>query len=339
MGRRRSRPGELVKKYWFLLGILFSILLACLTPSFGVTGGPLMPEITVKYGAIAVIFFMSGLSLNMSDMKKAAFQFRLHGFIQVFTFLIFPLCVQSINIFLRIFGVNEWVLKGLVTVSVMPPPVSTAVILTKAVGGNEAGAVFNSALGSFLGIVVTPVSLLIFLGSSTVVPVRSTVSQLAATVVLPLFAGQAVRAVGMLRDSDLPASQLGQLALLLIIYTTFCDAFTEHDAGMNPVDILVTVLLVVIIQLLVMYLAWVLSGIPKGFNSFDRVAVAFCCSHKSLTLGIPILRILFAGYSHFSSISLPLLVYHPTQIILGSLLVSEMREWLRTHQKRSYLSP
>ena len=32
----------------------------------------------------------------------------------------------------------------------MPPPVSSAVILTKAVGGNDAAAIFNSALGSFL---------------------------------------------------------------------------------------------------------------------------------------------------------------------------------------------
>ncbi|OCT99733.1 hypothetical protein XELAEV_180055143mg, partial [Xenopus laevis] len=36
------------------------------------------------------------------------------------------------------------------TVSCMPPPVSSAVILTKAVGGNEAAAIFNSAFGSFL---------------------------------------------------------------------------------------------------------------------------------------------------------------------------------------------
>lgn len=60
---------------------------------------------------------------------------------------------------------------------------------------------------------------------------------------LPLLAGQAVRALGILRGSDLPASQFGQVALLLIIYTTFCDAFLEHDAGMDPVDILVTVML------------------------------------------------------------------------------------------------
>lgn len=47
-------------------------------------------------------------------------------------------------------------------VGCMPPPVSSAVILTKAVGGNEAAAIFNSAFGSFLGIVITPMLLLLF---------------------------------------------------------------------------------------------------------------------------------------------------------------------------------
>jgi sodium/bile acid cotransporter 7 len=42
----------------------------------------------------------------------------------------------------------------------MPPPVSSAVILTKASGGNEAAAIFNSAFGSFLGIFVTPALLM-----------------------------------------------------------------------------------------------------------------------------------------------------------------------------------
>ena len=53
-----------------------------------------------------------------------------------------------------------------ITLSCMPPPVSSAVILTKAVGGNEAAAVFNSILGSFLGVFVTPLTL--FLMVSTV---------------------------------------------------------------------------------------------------------------------------------------------------------------------------
>lgn len=50
---------------------------------------------------------------------------------------------------------------SLLVLACMPPPVSSAVILTKAAGGNEAAAIFNSVLGSFLGIIVTP---LLFLG-------------------------------------------------------------------------------------------------------------------------------------------------------------------------------
>jgi hypothetical protein len=41
-------------------------------------------------------------------------------------------------------------LSRLQVVGCMPPPVSSAVILTKTVGGNEAAAIFNSAFGSFL---------------------------------------------------------------------------------------------------------------------------------------------------------------------------------------------
>lgn len=49
---------------------------------------------------------------------------------------------------------------SLITVACMPPPVSSAVLLTKSAQGNETAAIFNSVLGSFLGILVTPISLL-----------------------------------------------------------------------------------------------------------------------------------------------------------------------------------
>lgn len=49
----------------------------------------------------------------------------------------------------------------------MPPPVSSAVILTRAASGNETAAIFNSILGSFLGIIITPILLLINVNCST----------------------------------------------------------------------------------------------------------------------------------------------------------------------------
>lgn len=50
----------------------------------------------------------------------------------------------------------------------MPPPVSSAVIFTRAVGGNEAAAIFNSAFGSFLGIFASPLLLFVFVSQSKI---------------------------------------------------------------------------------------------------------------------------------------------------------------------------
>jgi sodium/bile acid cotransporter 7 len=152
-----------------------------------------------------------------------------------------------------------------VTLSCLPPPVSSAVILTQAAGGNEAAAVFNSAFGSVLGIFVTPlllfqlvtcrkttivypiVNAFLFMqtGVSTAVSASSILSQLSLTVLLPLIVGQLVRRVLEQREKQRQhhrhrrlrfllsrLSVLSRLALLLIIFTTFCDAFKrENDGG------------------------------------------------------------------------------------------------------------
>ena len=101
----------------------------------------------------------------------------LHTTIQGFSMVLFPLFMLAFVKVLRVFtSIEDSLLTGLVlssphsilcsqrrliVVGCMPPPVSSAVILTKAVGGNEAGAIFNSALGSLLGSVVTPLLLLV----------------------------------------------------------------------------------------------------------------------------------------------------------------------------------
>ncbi|XP_077598555.1 sodium/bile acid cotransporter 7 isoform X2 [Stigmatopora nigra] len=64
-----SRPSNMgllaiIRKEWFLIGIVLVILSAKAQPSIGVKGGPLKPEITVSYVAVSLIFFNSGLSLK-----------------------------------------------------------------------------------------------------------------------------------------------------------------------------------------------------------------------------------------------------------------------------------
>lgn len=140
--------------------------------------GPLHTDYTIKYGAVFIIFLVSGLSLKTDNIFHTFRQYKLHIFIQVFTFIFIPIFTQVIVKILLILRINIWILKGyvyliiflkiriyfeyfrLITVACMPPPVSSAVILTRAAQGNETAAIFNSVLGSFLGIIITPISLL-----------------------------------------------------------------------------------------------------------------------------------------------------------------------------------
>ncbi|KAJ8956124.1 hypothetical protein NQ318_016579 [Aromia moschata] len=281
--KHRITPLNFLRKNWLLVGILCCIFLAGIYPKLGSKEGPLRTEYSVKYGAL-------------------------------FTFLFIPFFTQFFVKILSVFGINSWVLKGLITVACMPPPVSSAVILTRAAQGNETAAIVNSVLGSFLGIIVTPLLLLLNLGSTTIVPLLGTIIQLTTTVLMPLLLGQGIKRFTNFRGNRLPLNTISQCALLFVIYTTFCDTFLVPETGLSALDVLFTVFS---------------EGI---FSPQDVIAIIFCSTHKSLTLGIPILRIMFHGYSHLSQISLPLLVYHPTQIILGGLMVSQLKDWVHSQK-------
>ncbi|XP_003383568.1 PREDICTED: sodium/bile acid cotransporter 7-A-like [Amphimedon queenslandica] len=323
---------EEIKKRWFLLSIVIVIAFAKIYPPLGAKHGPLRPEYTVKYIAVSLIFFNSGLSLKSEELKRALGQVRLHLFIQSFTLLFIPVLIFILTHILEPIHIMSPVyLKGLQVVGCMPPPVSSAVILTKAVGGNEAAAIFNSAAGSFIGIVVTPILLLIFVGTSSSVPFLSIFTKLSMTVLVPLILGQISRnyVKNWLEEKKPPFGTISSCILLLIIYTTFCDTFKKTDSDFSIRSVVSVAILVVLTQLLLVGLAAFLSSFVSDFNRKDRIAVFFCSTHKSLTLGIPILKIVFVDSPDLSSFTLPLLIYHPTQILLGSSLVSMLQSWVQ----------
>ncbi|KAK3611410.1 hypothetical protein CHS0354_034857 [Potamilus streckersoni] len=331
---------SLIRKNWFLVGIVIAIVFAKLDPYVGVNGGILRPEITVKYVAVFIIFFNSGISIKSEDLGKALMQFRLHIFVQGFTFIVFPFIVSIISLILSHGIFSNLIIEGLKIMSCMPPPVSSAVILTKAVGGNEAAAIFNSAFGSFLGIVVTPALIFLLIGSKADVPVALIVVQLSATVVLPLIIGQICRKFfrSWLERRTIPFGPIGSVVLLLIIYTTFCDTFSQKTIEVGILSLLGIVSFIVLLQCILLYCIFFFTARCRmNFSKADIVALMFCCTHKSLTLGIPIIKIIFAGYTGMSIISIPLLIYHPAQILLGGLLVPTVKKWLLSSSPKTLI--
>ena len=326
-----------LQKNWFLIGIVVVICLANLAPFIGAKGGVLKPEITVKYVAVSAIFFISGLSLKSEELKNALSNVRLHVFVQSFTLAFIPGLVSLLVKLLELTTLNEWLLKGLLVVGCMPPPVSSAVILTKAVGGNEAAAIFNSAFGSFLGIFVTPFLLLVFLGSSSAVPFLSIVSQLSMTVVVPLLVGQFIRRYikDWMEQTKPPFGTISSCVLLLIIYTTFCDTFSHKSAEIDSSGLVAVAVFIICLQCCLLMLTFSLTTMKdSSFTPVDTVAIMFCSTHKSLTLGIPMLKIVFSGHKYLSLISIPLLIYHPVQILLGGLLVPVVKGWMVSTQQK-----
>ena len=47
---------------------------------------------------------------------------------------------------------------------------------------------------------------------------------------------------------------------------------------------------------------------------------------------MPLLKLMYSGRPELSLVSIPLLVYHPTQILLGSLLTPHLRQWKATSE-------
>uniref|UniRef100_A0A4X1SHB6 Sodium/bile acid cotransporter n=1 Tax=Sus scrofa TaxID=9823 RepID=A0A4X1SHB6_PIG len=329
---------ERIRKEWFMIGIVLAIAGAKLEPSIGVNGGPLKPEITVSYIAVATIFFNSGLSLNTEELTSALVHIKLHLFIQIFTLAFFPAAIWLFLQLLSITPINEWLLKGLQTVGCMPPPVSSAVILTKAVGGNEVmSAMLLFYILFYFGTTEScPRKCITILGSSSSVPFTSIFSQLFMTVVVPLIIGQIVRRYikDWLERRKPPFGAVSSSVLLMIIYTTFCDTFSNPNFDLDKFSLILILFTICSIQLSFMLLTFIFSTRNNsGFTPADTVAIMFCSTHKSLTLGIPMLKIVFAGHEHLSLISVPLLIYHPVQILLGSVLVPTIKSWMVSRQK------
>eukprot|EP00911_Craspedida_sp_UC1_P001653 UC1_evm2s1252 len=320
-------PLQMFRKHWFLVGLVLAIFAARMAPWIGKKGGPLVPEVTVKYGAVGLIFFCSGLTLPTEDLRAAVMHYRLHASIQIFTLAVVPLfmliLVHILNAALASSAAvtppnnmrtyeeggasdaagsavddmgaaglfSPALLQGLLVVGCMPPPVSSAVIMTRAVGGNEAAAIFNSALGSFLGIFATPTLLLALVGVETGVDVIAIARTLTATVVLPLLLGQMARRRYWLRSlapRNIPFGVISSSTLLVIIYAAFCETFSK-ELAVEAKSVMAVICLIVALQTGELMLLRYAGSSPSlmGFSRADTAALMFCASHKSLTLGIP----------------------------------------------------
>ena len=309
---------------WFLLGIIAVFGLAVAAPRLAAPGGPLFLG-HAQDALFVLIFFATGVALRTAELGAALGHWRLHLLTQGFNLLLVPLLAAAADPLLGVLGVpSAWRLGILVTMC-LPMTISSCVLLTRLAGGSEAAALTQATLGGVLGIVVTPLWLLLLAGGKAEIDAGSAIRHLAVVVLLPVLAGQVlqrcwppmVRARGWL-------NQLSTVALLINLHQVFCSSFAT--GGSISWSLALLAIGMATTHLLLFLFAWY-SSAWSGWRltRAERIAVAICASHKTAALGIPLIAVLFHGNPQLGAIALPLVVYH----IAENLIDGGIATWFR----------
>lgn len=317
-------PERIIKRLdWFLLGMFAALVLAWLFPEPGARGGWLYPEYLTKTG-IALIFFLHGLSLAFSALKDGAKRWKLHLIVQSTTFIVFPLIALAVMSLMDAQFPAD-VKAGFFFLCALPSTVSSSVALTAAARGNVAAAVFNATLSSILGIFLTPLWMSFIPHESAMLPLWDVVQDLITWLLLPLLLGQMMRSwlADWAKRNKPFINKVDRGTILLLIYTSFCDSIQWGVwENQEQKTLIFMIFLVIFVLFFVLFLTKKLSKMA-GLGEADTIAAIFCGSKKSLAQGVPMAQLMFAGNPAIGLILLPIMLYHPLQLVVCGVMAGK----------------
>ncbi|MBY7807272.1 bile acid:sodium symporter [Vibrio fluvialis] len=312
-----------LKKEWFLVGMVVAIALATVTSELGRSGGVIHLDQLTGIG-IAIVFFLHGLGLSPQAIKAGLTNWRLHVYIQMATFVVYPiLWVIFGEAFLAY--MPSALAFGFCYLLVLPSTISSSVAMTSVGKGNVPGAIFNASLSSILGVFITPLLIQLFMGFEGVqLDLLDSVISISKLLLLPMIAGQIMRPylVAWVDRHKAVVNKVDKYVILLIVYNAFCDSvvngiWSEFSVGLLATSIIIcTVILLVMVHLI----QW--GARRTKFTLPDEVAAVFCGTKKTLAAGIPMAKVIFGADPSLGMILLPIMLYHPIQIFYCALLAN-----------------
>lgn len=304
----------------FLIKLLLAVLAASLLPAHGI--GANLFEWATSF-AIALLFFLHGARLSREAIIAGILHWRLHLTIFGMTFAIFPLLGLLAKPLITPYVTHDLYL-GILFLCCLPATVQSAIAFTSIARGNVPAAVCSASASSLLGVFITPllVGLILVEGNSGAAPISfDAIGKIMLQLLLPFIAGQLLRPwIGswvIKRNRIL--KNVDQGTILLVVYTAFSSAVIGGLWANTPLSALLSLVVICAIILALVLGLSLLIGRLLGFNVEDRITLLFCGSKKSLSTGIPIANILFAGHA-VGAIVLPIMVFHQIQLIVCAVI-------------------
>jgi sodium/bile acid cotransporter 7 len=317
-----------VKLDWFLIGMIAAVGLAWAYPQLGAKNGPLHPDLINRAG-VALIFFLNGAALAFASFKSGALRWPLHLVVQSATYLLFPLLGLGL-LFLAGGLISPALALGFFFLCALPSTVSSSVAMTSAARGNVPAALLNATLSSILGVFLTPIWIGWMINSqgAHTISLGKVVLDLVIWLIFPLMLGQLSRPfiAGWVKRHKAKVFLVDRGTILIIIYTSFCDSIMR---GVWSDEGVMTVLAALAGGLLLFTIVFAgVSAVCRAlkFSDEDRIAAVFCGSKKTIAAGVPMAQLIFGSDPRIGLILLPLMIYHPMQLVICGMLARRLGE-------------
>ncbi|WP_370592525.1 bile acid:sodium symporter family protein [Rothia sp. ZJ1223] len=303
-------PTFLRKPDPLILMILAAVVLAIALPARGDFADSF--SLATK-AAIALLFFLYGARLSPQEALAGLKHWRLHSTILAFTYLVFPLIGLALFPLKYVIG-NELYL-GLLFMSLVPSTVQSSVAFTSVARGNVAGAIVAASASNLVGVVATPVLVMLLMRSDSLTISGQVFVNVALQLLAPFVLGQLLRRwVGNLAKKKI-TKHVDRTSIGMVVYSAFSAGMVDGVwTHVSPPQLLVLVGLSILLVLGMLALTNSV-GQRLGFSRADRIAIQFCGTKKSLATGLPMAAIIF-GSASLGLLILPLMIFHQVQLMI-----------------------
>lgn len=296
----------------FLLGM---VLLATFLPAEG-TAEWVMTWLT-RF-AIGLLFFLHGGRLSRQAILAGIMHWRLHALVFAFTFIAFPLLGWLLLPVLRPLLGNELAM-GMLYLCALPGTVQSAIAFTAMARGNVAAAVCSASASSIIGILVTPLLVLLMLdldASGAGFSFLDTLLSISLQLLVPFLVGHLLRPLigSWLAGQRSWLGKVDQGSILLVVYTAFSASVVAGLWKAVPLDKLLWLTLACCVLLVTVLFLTTWLARRAGFNKEDEITIVFCASKKSMATGVPMAQVLFSG-ALLGPMLLPLMIFHQIQLM------------------------
>lgn len=312
MSRSRFIPDN------FTLALIASVILASFLPASGKMAEYVELATT---GIVSLLFFLHGAKLSRQAIFAGIGHWRLHVWIFIATFVMFPLLGLALRPLLSPLVTTEMYI-GVLFLCTLPATVQSAIAFTSIARGNVPAAVCSASASTLLGILVTPILVSLLLNKNAEGgDALHAIGKIAMTLLLPFVIGHLLRPLigGFLQRRASIIKLVDQGSILFVVYAAFSAAVITGLWKQTPIPSLIGLAVLCCILLAVVLFITTWGARRLGFNKEDEITLVFCGSKKSMVSGIPMANVLFPAAS-VGAIVLPLMLFHQIQLMVCAVL-------------------